>query len=186
MTKKNVTGQVLTYNSKNFHWLNNKNLDLEMAMTGLGKPIRKDPIKKSRKQLKIKAQKPHVNKKPVARNRIFVHTPFSLYLKFDWKISRQKISRYFAPLPVSAWPKPWLQFEFKNYKNVWIDLKNTDGRILETQRNQIILTDLKHLLLDYNKYLEKKTWKQNDKNKKHLIKLTSSCDMWNLVIKKYR
>ena len=46
---KNIAGQVLTYNSKNFHWLNKK-LDQELTMNGLGKPVRKksDP-KKSKK-----------------------------------------------------------------------------------------------------------------------------------------
>ena len=38
-TKKNIAGQVLTYNSKNFHLLKRK-LDLERTMNGLGKPFR--------------------------------------------------------------------------------------------------------------------------------------------------
>ena len=35
-----------------------------------------DP-KKKQKTVKIKVKLPHVNKKPLARKRIFVHTPFS-------------------------------------------------------------------------------------------------------------
>ena len=38
--KKNRAGQVLTYNSKNFHWLNKK-LDLERTMSESGKSFRK-------------------------------------------------------------------------------------------------------------------------------------------------
>ena len=37
---KNIAGQVLTYNSKNFHCLNKK-LDLERTVNGLEKPFRK-------------------------------------------------------------------------------------------------------------------------------------------------
>ena len=74
---KNIAGQVLTYNSKNFHWLNRK-LDLERTMNGLEKPFTKksDP-KKNEKTVKIKVKLQHVNKKPLARKRIFVQTPFS-------------------------------------------------------------------------------------------------------------
>ena len=46
-------------------------------MNGLGKPFRKNPIKKSKKTVKIKVNSPLVNKKPIARKRIFVQTPFS-------------------------------------------------------------------------------------------------------------
>ena len=37
----------------------------------------KNPIQKIEKTEKIKAKLPHVNKKPLARKRIFVQTPFS-------------------------------------------------------------------------------------------------------------
>ena len=73
---KNIAGQVLTYNSKNFHWLNRK-LDLERTMNGLGNPFRKNSDPKIRKNRKIRVKLPHVNKKPLARKRIFVQTPFS-------------------------------------------------------------------------------------------------------------
>ena len=45
-------------------------------MNGLGKPI-KHPIHKIEKPVKIKVKLPHVNKKPLARKRMFRHTPFS-------------------------------------------------------------------------------------------------------------
>ena len=35
LKKNNIAGQVLTYNSKNFHWLN-KQLDLERTMSKIG------------------------------------------------------------------------------------------------------------------------------------------------------
>ena len=47
-------------------------------MNGLGKPIRKKSDPKNRKKtVKIKVKLPHVNKKPLSRNRIFVQTPLS-------------------------------------------------------------------------------------------------------------
>ena len=46
---------------------------------------------------------PHVNKKPLARKRIFVQTPFSKSaLNLEQKNSRRKPTRFFTPLPVSA------------------------------------------------------------------------------------
>ena len=71
---KNIEGQVLTYNSKNVHWLNTK-LGLERTMSELGEPFLKKSDKKIEKKIKVKM--PHVNKKPLARKRIFVQTPFS-------------------------------------------------------------------------------------------------------------
>ena len=47
-------------------------------MNGLEKPFRKKiQSKKSKKTVKTKVKLPHVNKKPLARKRIFVQTPFS-------------------------------------------------------------------------------------------------------------
>ena len=43
----------------------------------IGKTILKNPIQKTEKTVKIKVKLPHVNKKPLARKRIFVQTPFS-------------------------------------------------------------------------------------------------------------
>ena len=45
--------------------------------------LEKNPIQKIEKTVKIKVKLPHVNKKPLARKRIFVqNTVFSLYFKF--------------------------------------------------------------------------------------------------------
>ena len=47
-------------------------------MNGLRKPFRKKTIQKNEKKtVKIKVKLPHVNKKPLARKRIFVQTAFS-------------------------------------------------------------------------------------------------------------
>ena len=54
-------------------------------MNGLGKPFRKKSDPRNRKTVKIKVKLPHVNKKPLQRNRIFVQTPFSHYFKIRTK-----------------------------------------------------------------------------------------------------
>ena len=65
--------------------------------------LEKNPIQKIEKTLKINVKLPHVNKKPLARKRIFVQTPFShSTLKLEQKNSRRKTTRFFAPFPVSA------------------------------------------------------------------------------------
>ena len=43
-------------------------------------------------------------------------------------MSRRKTTRFFAPFPVSAWPKELLQFDFRNHENVWTDLKKKQSR----------------------------------------------------------
>ena len=135
--QKNIAGQVLTYNSKNFHWLNrktrprmdynwieksilkknqnkkirnkqkinvkmphvnkkttsekwkfnsNKKLGLEWALNGLGKPIKKNPIQKIEKTVKIRVKLPHVNKKPLTEKPNFCsNIVFSLYFKIRAK-----------------------------------------------------------------------------------------------------
>ena len=59
-------------------------------MNGLGKPFRKNPIQKIEKTVKMQVKLPHVNKKPIARKRSFVQTPFSLYFKFRAKFHAAK------------------------------------------------------------------------------------------------
>ena len=61
-------------------------------MNGLGKPFRKKSDSKNRKKiLKTKVKLPHVNKKPLARKRIFFQTPFShSTLKLERKIHAAK------------------------------------------------------------------------------------------------
>ena len=117
---KNIAGQALTYNSKNFHWPNKK-LGLERTMNGLGKRYRKsDPKNWNRKnQSEIAA----CEQKTTSEKAIFVQTPFSYStLKLERKISRRNTTRFFAAFPVSAWPKTLLQIDFKKQENVWTDL----------------------------------------------------------------
>ena len=73
-------------------------------MNGLGQPFRKKSDPKNEKTVKkIKVKLPHVNKKPLARKRIFVQTPFShSTLNLERKNSRRKTTRFFAPFSVSA------------------------------------------------------------------------------------
>ena len=110
---KNTAGQVLTHNSKNFHRLNNKE-EIECTITWFGKPFRKTfPQKIEKKTVKSKPKMPHVNKKP---QKFCSYTVFSLNCKIRLKMSGRKRTRFFAPLPVSAWPKSRLQFDFKIMK----------------------------------------------------------------------
>ena len=46
------------------------------------------------------------------------NTVFPLYFKIRAKLSRRKTTRFFAPLPVSAWPRSLLQYDFKIKENV--------------------------------------------------------------------
>ena len=50
--------------------------------------LEKNPIQKIEKTVKIRVELPHVNKKPLPRNRIFVQTPFS---HSTLKLERKKI-----------------------------------------------------------------------------------------------
>ena len=73
-----------------------------------------------KKTVKIEAT---CEQKPLARKQICSYTVFTLYLQIRIKNSRRKTTRFFAPLPVSAWPKSLLQFDFKNHEKVLTDLK---------------------------------------------------------------
>ena len=65
--------------------------------------LEKNPIQKIEKTIKIKVKLPHLNKKPLARKRIFVQTPFShSTVKLEQKKSHRKTTGFLAPLPVSA------------------------------------------------------------------------------------
>ena len=79
-------------------------------MNGLEKPFRKksDP-KKNEKTVKNQSQIAACEQKTTSEK--------------AKKNSRRKTTRFFAPLPVSAWPKSLLQFDFKNHENVWTDLE---------------------------------------------------------------
>ena len=67
--KKNIAGQVLTYNSKNFHWLNRK-LDVERTMIGLRKPFRKKSDPKNRKNSKNQSEIAACEQKTTSQNEI--------------------------------------------------------------------------------------------------------------------
>ena len=57
--------------------------------------LEKTPIQKIEKTVKIRVKLPHVNKKPLPRNRIFVQTVFSLYFKFCcFCLQAEKTSTY--------------------------------------------------------------------------------------------
>ena len=67
--------------------------------------LEKNPIQKIEKTVKIRVKLPHVNKKSLPRNRIFVQKPLS---HSTLKSERKKIhatkplARFFAPFLVSA------------------------------------------------------------------------------------
>ena len=80
-------------------------------MNGLGKPL-KNPIQKIEKTVKIKVKLPHVNKKPLARKRIFCsNTVFSLYFKFRAK-------KFYAAKPLAF----SLHFLFRRDQNHYSNL----------------------------------------------------------------
>ena len=65
--------------------------------------LEKIPIREIEITVKISVKLPHVNKKPLPRNRFFVQKTFShSTLKLERKNSRRKTTRFFAPFPVSA------------------------------------------------------------------------------------
>ena len=64
--------------------------------------LEKNPFQKNEKTVKTKVKLPHVKKKLLARKRILVQTPFSLYFKNRTKNLRRETPRVFAPFHVSA------------------------------------------------------------------------------------
>ena len=77
-------------------------------MNGLEKAFRKksDPKKKKR-TVKIEVKLPHVNKKQLSRQRIFVQTPFiHSALKLDQKTLRRESLRFFALVGVTKITTP--------------------------------------------------------------------------------
>ena len=61
--------------------------------------LEKNPIQKIEKTVKIKVKLPPVNKKLLARKRIFVQTPFShSALNLEQNISRRKTTRFFRSI----------------------------------------------------------------------------------------
>ena len=74
--------------------------------------LEKNPIQKIKKTVKIRVKLPHVNKKPLPRNRIFVQTPFS---HSTLKLERKKIHAA-KPLAFS------LRFLFRRDQNHYSNL----------------------------------------------------------------
>ena len=76
--------------------------------------LEKNPIQKIKKTVRIKVKLPHVNKKTTSEKAKFCsNTVFSLHFQFRAKkIQTAKPLVFFAALPVSAWPKSPLQFDF--------------------------------------------------------------------------
>ena len=87
--------------------------------------------KKIEKTVKIKVKMPHMNKKPLARKRIFVQTPFSHYFKF-----RAKKFQAAKPLAFS------LHFLFRcdqnHYSNLTSKIMKMCEQILKKQRPNTI------------------------------------------------
>ena len=104
-------------------------------MNGLGKPFTKNPIQKIEKTVKIKVKLPHVNQKPLPRNRIFVQTPFSLYFKI-----RAKKLHANKPLAFS------LHFLFRRDQNHYSNLTSKIMKMCE----QIIKKNIAGQVLTYN------------------------------------
>ena len=82
---KNIAGQDLTHNSKNFHSLNRK-LEQERTMNGLGRPFRKKSDPKNRKHCKNQSEIAACEQKTTSEKANFCsNTVLSLYFKFRAK-----------------------------------------------------------------------------------------------------
>ena len=119
---KDIAGLVLTYNSKKLHWI--KKLHLERTLTGSENPSRKKSHKKNRKTVINQSQNSTCEQKTTNKKMNFCSNNFHTLLEnYIRKRSRHKSTRLFTPLPVSAWPKSSLQFDFKIHENVLTDHK---------------------------------------------------------------
>ena len=79
---KKTAGQVLTYSSKEFHWLNKK-LDQERITIELGKPFLKIQIKNKYKP-ENQCQNAACEQKPIARNGNLAQTK---KLDLEWTVN---------------------------------------------------------------------------------------------------
>ena len=111
--------------TRNENLIHTKKLGLEWALNGLENHLEKKSDPKNRKNSKNQSEIAACEQKTTTEKPNFCsNTIFSLYFKIRaQKNSRRKTTRFFAPFPVSAWPKSLLQFDFKNHENVWTDLK---------------------------------------------------------------
>ena len=73
---------------------------------------------KIEKTVKIKVKLPHVNKKPLARNRIFVQTPFSHSAKKFHGAKKFRAKKFHAAKPLTF----WLHFLFRRDQNHYSNL----------------------------------------------------------------
>ena len=127
---KNIAGQFLTYNSKNFHWLIRK-LDIERTMNGLCKPFRKKSDQKNRKNSKNQSEIAACEQKTTTEKPNFCsNTVFSLF-----KIRAKKIHAA-KPLAFS------LHFLFRrdqnHYSNLTSKIKKMCEQILKKERPNAI------------------------------------------------
>ena len=82
--------------------------------------LEKNPIQQIKKTVKINVKLPHVNKKPLPKNRIFIQTPFShSTLKLEQKIHAAK------PLAFS------LHFLFRRDQNHYSNLTSKIMKMCE-------------------------------------------------------
>ena len=133
---KNIAAQVLTYNSKNFYWLNRKTTSNGLWMVWKNHLGKKIQSKKNEKTVKIKVKLPHVKKTTNEKANFCSNTFFILYFKM-----RAKKFHAAKPLAFS------LHFLFRRDQNHYSNLtsnimkmceqilKNTAGRIPETTRS---------------------------------------------------
>ena len=117
---KNIAGQVLTYNSKNFHRLNRK-LDLQRTMNGLGKPFRKKSDPKKRKNSKNQSEIAACEQKTSSEKaNLCSYTVFSLYSKFRAK-------KFYAAKPLAF----SLHFLFRRDQNHYSNLTSKIMKMCE-------------------------------------------------------
>ena len=82
--------------------------------------LEKNSIQKIEKTVKIKVKLPHVNKKPLARKRIFVQTPFSHYYKI-------RVIKFHAAKPLAF----SLHFLFRRDQNLYPNLTSKIMKMCE-------------------------------------------------------
>ena len=149
--KKNIAGQVLTYNSKNFHWLNRK-LDLERTMNVLQKPIRKKSNPNNWKSSKIQIEIAACEQKTTSKKANFC--PQTLFSHSNLKLEQKT----FTPQNHSLFRSTSCFGVNKIITSIWLQKTwkcvNRAGRIPETTRRRklpILMTkQLQQLLWNLN------------------------------------
>ena len=164
--KRNIAGQVLTYKSKNFHWLNRK-LDQTWTMNGLWKPFRKKSDPKNRKNYENQSEIAACEQKTTSEKANFCsNTVFSLYFKF-------RVKKFHAAKPLAFSLHFLLRRDQNHYSNLTSKImkmceqileKNIAGRIPEnTRRRKLPILMTKQL----NSHCEPWTSKNAIKNWKN-------------------